>query len=75
MNISAISAADTESRRNLFIKYANRFMSFKSNSENNGNINSANEENTEKKLDKVKGIETLTLFPKQVIDGKTIFTA
>ena len=29
----------------------------------------------EKKIDKLKGIETLTIFPKQVIDGKTIITA
>ena len=27
------------------------------------------------KLNKIKGIETLTIFPKQVIDGKTIITA
>lgn len=30
---------------------------------------------TDKKLDKSMGIETLTIFPKQVIDGKTIITA
>ena len=29
----------------------------------------------EKKADKTKGIETLTIFPKQVVDGKTIITA
>ena len=29
----------------------------------------------DKKLDKSMGIETLTIFPKQVIDGKTIITA
>ena len=27
------------------------------------------------KADKSKGIETLTIFPKQVVDGKTIITA
>lgn len=28
-----------------------------------------------KKVDKSMGIETLTIFPKQVVDGKTIITA
>ena len=27
------------------------------------------------KIDKSKGIETLTIFPKQIVDGKTIITA
>ena len=31
--------------------------------------------NIDKKLDKSMGIETLTIFPKQVVDGKTIITA
>ena len=31
--------------------------------------------NPEKKIDKSMGIETLTIFPKEVIDGKTIITA
>lgn len=29
----------------------------------------------DKKIDKSMGIETLTIFPKQVVDGKTIITA
>ena len=48
------------------------------------NFKSAGEEETSvtkpeiepvKKLGKTMGIETLTIFPKQVIDGKTIITA
>ena len=71
MQVSSV----TDSRRNLFIKYANHFMS------NNGN----DAENASKILvsepesaNKPKGIETLTaysIFPKQVINGKTIITA
>lgn len=31
--------------------------------------------NTDKKADKIKGLETLTIFPKEVIDGKMVITA
>ena len=68
MNVSSISSTE---RKNMFISYANRFMNFGINREK-PEIES---EASEKKLDKVKGIETLTIFPKQVIDGKTVFTA
>ena len=73
MNVSAISANDSISKRNLFIKYANRFMSFKANQD--GDSEAVAKAALDKKIDKTMGIETLTIFPKQVIDGKTIFTA
>ena len=76
MNVSSISLNDNcKPRRNMFIKYSNSFMSMM----NGGNeaIEKAQKVNpvTDKKLDKSIGIETLTIFPKQVIDGKTIITA
>ena len=76
MNLSSISLNDNcKPRRNMFIKYSNSFMSMM----NGGNeaIEKAQKVNpvTDKKLDKSMGIETLTIFPKQVIDGKTIITA
>lgn len=76
MNVSSISLNDNcKPRRNIFIKYSNSFMSMM----NGGNeaIEKAQKVNpvTDKKLDKSMGIETLTIFPKQVIDGKTIITA
>lgn len=76
MNVSSISLNDNcKPRRNMFIKYSNSFMSMM----NGGNeaIEKAHKVNpvTDKKLDKSMGIETLTIFPKQVIDGKTIITA
>lgn len=76
MNISSVSASENcKPRRNLFIKYANSFMSMpNSNSEAVEKAQQANPVQ-EKKIDKLKGIETLTIFPKQVIDGKTIITA
>ena len=76
MNVSAISANDSNARRNFFIKYANSFMNFKSNQgEGTDNTVTKPEINPENKIDKTKGIETLTIFPKQVINGKTIITA
>lgn len=75
MNVSSVSLNNTNPRRNLFIKYSNSFMSLM-----NGNgeaIEKAQKANTniDKKIDKSMGIETLTIFPKQVVDGKTIITA
>ena len=74
MNVSSIQSSEQNLRRNLFIKYANSFMS----APTNGNAD--NEEKTApvnqvKKLDKTMGIETLTIFPKQVINGKTTIIA
>ena len=74
MKVSAISLSeDSISRKNIFIKYANSFMS---SPEVDNPIEKANEVNN-KKLTKM-GIETLesfTIFPKEVVDGKTIITA
>ena len=71
MQISAIS---NQSRRNLFIEYANKYMSFKANQDGSETVTKPEIEPV-KKLAKDMGIETLTIFPKQVIDGKTIITA
>lgn len=76
MNISSVSLGENNSqRRNMFIKYSNSFMSMMNG--NNNAIEKAQKTNpvNDKKLDKSMGIETLTIFPKQVIDGKTIITA
>ena len=75
MNISSI---ENDSRKNLFIKYSNSFMS--------NPIQDPSEivEKTQKtvaqenRINKSMGIETLTTFsiyPKQVVAGKTIITA
>ena len=72
MNVSSISQNDSFTpRRNLFIRYANSFMSMANgNSEAVEKAQKANPEDS--KLNKIKGIETLTIFPKQVIDGKLL---
>ena len=72
MKISAISS--NQSRRNLFIEYANSFMNFKAAQDGEENVTKPEIEPV-KKIGKDMGIETLTIFPKQVIDGKTIITA
>ena len=73
MNVSSIT--DTRVRRNLFIEYANSFMNFKANQDADSDNVITNPVNQDKKVDKKMGIETLTIFPKQVIDGQTIITA
>ncbi len=76
MNVSSITAGENSSlRRNLFIKYSNSFMSAAGGAEEAvEKAQKANPLPNSNKIDKVKGIETLTIFPKQVIDGKTIIT-
>lgn len=71
MKVSAISQEN--SRRNLFIEYAN-FMNFKAN-DDGGELVTKPDIEPVKQTGKNMGIETLTIFPKQVIDGKTVITA
>ena len=77
MNVSSISQNDSFTpRRNMFIRYANSFMSMANgNSEAVERAQKANPTSEDNKLNKIKGIETLTIFPKQVIEGRTIITA
>ena len=77
MNVSSISQSENcRPRRNLFIRYSNSFMSMASgNSEAVERAQKANPTSEDNKLNKIKGIETLTIFPKQVIEGRTIITA
>ena len=75
MNVSAISANDSNSRRNLFIQYANHFMSFRANPEADTEPAVTKPVKPVKKIDKSMGIETLTIFPKEIVDGKTVITA
>ena len=73
MNISAVSSTEQGLRRNLFIKYANSFMA----APNDGAAQSEEPKliQNDKKTDKTMGIETLTIFPKEVINGKTTIIA
>ena len=70
MKVSAISANEQGLRRNFFIQYANSLMSEPNDEKGETAKNIAN-----KKIDKTMGLETLTIFPKQVINGKTTIIA
>ena len=75
MNVSSVSLNENSQRKSMFIKYSNSFMSMMNrNGEAVEKAQKANPVN-DRKLDKSMGIETLTIFPKQVIDCKTIITA
>lgn len=80
MNVSAITQISGENcslRRNLFIRYANSFMSAP---EVENPIEKAAQSNpiehTQKpaKLE-IENLQEFTIFPKEVVDGKTIITA
>jgi len=78
MKISAISQDnDNNLRRNFFIRYANSFMSAPSSENPVEKAGTLTPVETAKKPAKM-GIENLqefTIFPKQVVDGRTIITA
>lgn len=76
MKVSSIS--ESSSRKDLFIKYANSFMSAPNDEQNNIVENEQKQANEDLNINKSKGIETLTtfsIFPKQVVNGQTIITA
>ena len=73
MNVSSLN---NDSRKNMFIKYANSFMS--NPTQTPDEIAEKAQTNLPQKDNKSMGIETLTTFsiyPKQVVNGKTIITA
>ena len=77
MKVSSIQANENDLRRNMFIRYANSFMS-NPDDDSDSPVEKAGNIDTQNSLNKSKGIETLTsfsIFPKQVINGKTIITA
>ena len=78
MKISAISQdKNNNQRRNLFIQFSNSFMATPDAETPVEKINKIAKHSIENKSAKL-GIENLqefTIFPKQVVDGKTIITA
>ena len=81
MKISAIAQSETNCcpRRNLFIRFSNSFMS---SPEVENPIEKAckaqpSEIITEKKPAKmgIEQLEEFTIFPKEIVEGKTIITA
>ena len=75
MNISSI---ENDSRKNLFIKYSNSFMSNPTQDPSEIVEKTQKTVAQENRINKSMGLETLTtfsIFPKQVVAGKTIITA
>ena len=71
--INAISADEYRPRRNLFIQLSNTFMS---SPEVENPIEKANiiaKQKTQKLG--IENLEEFTIFPKEVVDGKTVITA
>ena len=69
--IQTISSEECKPRRNLFIQLSNSFMS---SPEITNPIEKANEANKPAKLG-IENLQEFTIFPKEVVDGKTIITA
>ena len=80
MNVSAISqisSEDCKPRRNLFIQFANSFMSapqVENPIEKAGNINPTDTIKKPVKMG-IEQLEEFTIFPKEVVDGKMVITA
>lgn len=79
MKVSAISQPSTEEckpRHFSFISYSNKFMSVPT--DENPNMKSKKETPQTENLNIKKGIETLenfTIYPKEIVNGKTVITA
>lgn len=79
MKVSAISQTssdDSRLRRNMFIRFSNSFMSSPE-IDPFAKANAANPIEPAKKPEKmgIENLEEFTIFPKEVVDGKTIITA
>ncbi|MBR6127466.1 hypothetical protein IKQ21_07260 [bacterium] len=72
MKVSSIN--ETNARRNAFIAYANSFMSTPS-MDSDEIVEKASDIDKENKSKGLETLETFTIFPKQVVNGKTIITA
>ena len=73
MQVSAISQSEEcKPRRNSFISFANSFMSMP---ENNNIFAKANAANKKSQKMGIENLESFTIFPKEIVDSKTIITA
>ena len=79
MKVSAISnSMEDNSKRNFFIRYSNSFMSAPQTQTPFEKANQANNHEMVTNKNKKMGIENLqefTIFPKEVVDGRTVITA
>ena len=76
MKVSAITSlsSDEVQRRNAFIRYSNNFMSAPEVEEPQGKAFAANKKSRNEKMG-IENLEEFTIFPKEVVDGRTVITA
>lgn len=74
MKVSAISqvSSDDELRRNRFISLSNSFMSAP---EVTNPVEQSEKANSKSTKLGIENLQEFSIFPKQVVDGKTIITA
>ena len=74
MKVSAIPEDPTEEsfRRNAFIRFSNRYMSIP---ECSNPVEQAQAVNKKPAKLGIENLQEFTIFPRQVIDGRTIITA
>ena len=73
MQVSAISQSEEcKPRRNSFISFTNSFMSMP---ESNNVFAKANTTNQKSQRLSIENLEAFTIFPKEVVNGKTVITA
>ena len=76
MKVSAITSlsSDEVQRRNAFIRYSNNFMSAPEVEEPTEKAFAANKKSRNEKMG-IENLEQFTIFPKEVVDGRTVITA
>lgn len=74
MKVSAISqiSLDEKLRRNSFIRFSNSFMS---SPEGIDPVEQTNEANKKSAKMGIENLQEFTIFPREVIDGRTVITA
>ncbi len=80
MKVSAITSSSADSkmpRRNLFIRFSNSFMSVPEGENPIAKAAASNPIEQPQKPAKmgIENLEEFTIFPKEVVDGKTVITA
>ena len=74
MKVSAISqvSMDNNHSRNAFIRFSNSFMSAP---EGSNPVEQANAVNKKPAKLGIENLQEFTIFPREVVDGKTVITA
>ena len=72
MKVSAISKINSDEKRNSFIHLSNSFMSVP---ESTNPVDKTIADNKKPAKLGIENLQEFTIFPREVIDGKTVITA